>query len=159
MTKPDKQTDFGAAWKVDVESIRLDHLGKVDATVAAWILFCPWAHPAWHNYAVLVIHLRPVEGLGKPKINLPGATHEVWVYALDPDKDPDPRNPMKTVLTPPNFIGQWTSQARRNPVDLDRDATEKVERHLDEILAGELSPDTDYRHEWVRRFSDSNVVA
>jgi hypothetical protein len=156
-TTPDKSSAYGAAWKIDMDSIRADHPDKVDSTVAAWIVFAPWAHPAWCCYAIMAIHLRPTDGLKDPVIRLPTATHEVWVYALDPDREPDLRNPIKTYLTPANFVGQWTSQVRRNPVDLDRDAARKIELHIDEILAGELSPDTDFIQEWVVRFSDSNL--
>lgn len=62
------------------------------ATVAAWFLSCPRQSPAWEHYLLKVLHLRPIEG-GRP-VNLAreGATHEVLLVALDPDRKPVPHD-------------------------------------------------------------------
>lgn len=150
----------GAAWRVDLARSRAaagcDE--DRDTTVAMWIVFAPWAHAFWSYYLIAAIHLRSMPKLVPAKINLPGATHEVIVFALSPDHVPEVVNSAKNVkLFPANFAGQWVVQERRNPVDLDRAAAEKIEGVVREIVEGRLSPDTDFRREWIRRFSDSNV--
>lgn len=59
-----------------------------EATVALWFFDCPSQSPAWHNYMLGAVHLRPIEGVKPPVINVPGATHEVLLAALDPRREP-----------------------------------------------------------------------
>lgn len=158
---PPTKEGMGRAWKIDIEAIRKEKNipEDGDATVAMWIVFAPWANIMWSYYIVAAIHLRPCGQLSNPKINLPGATHECWVMAMDPRETPDLSNPIKTMLRPMNFVGQWIVQERNNPVDLDKKAAAKIEECVDDILKGHLSPDTDFRRQWVLRFSDSNILA
>ena len=82
-------------------------------------------------------------------MHLEGATHEVMVYALDPDwsarLDECPR-----WLTPVNYVGQFVEVS-------DAAAEARVETAVRDILAGALSPDTDYIQHWIARFGASNV--
>jgi len=101
------------AWLCDLDAMR-KHLREVhgterpDGTVAVWIVEAPWAHPAWHSYAISLLHLRPI-GL-ETKFYLAGATHEIWVQALHPDH---PREPAIAgsgpwlPLSPNNFSAQF----------------------------------------------------
>lgn len=149
---PDRETQYGRAWRVNLTASRL-HVGAKtgdDAVVCGWVVYAPWAHPIWANYWILCIHLRSCPNMPEPKINLEGATHEVFVYALNPEETPDLLHPDRTRLNPLNFAGQWMAGT-------DLDAEEKIERTVDEILAGTLSPDTDFLRDWVRRFSGSNL--
>ena len=59
-------------------------------SVASWFLRCPNQSPAWDCYVLSVVHLRPVDGQPPAIINLPGATHEVLLIALDPATEPEP---------------------------------------------------------------------
>jgi len=153
--------EHGAAWEVDLPRARqlAGETEQSDATVAMWIVFAPWAHPLWAYYAIGAIHLRPHPARKPAKIyNDPRVTHEVVVFALDPLTVPETVNTAKLVkMTPVNFAGQWVVAERPNPVDLDRGAAAKVRATVEEILAGVLSPDTDFIREWVKRFSDSNL--
>jgi hypothetical protein len=54
------------------------------ATVAAWFVNAPGQSPAWASYVLGVIHLRPIEGVRPADVRLPGATHEVLLYACEP---------------------------------------------------------------------------
>jgi hypothetical protein len=54
------------------------------AGVATWFLHCPGQSPAWEHYVLAVVHLRAEPGLPPPVVTLPGATHEVILYACDP---------------------------------------------------------------------------
>lgn len=151
----------GAAWKLDLAAVRAafgcDE--KRDGSVCLWIVFAPWANMAWSYYTISAIHLRSVEGLPPAKINLAGATHEVVVAAMDPRVAPSLTGSPRSWLSPLNFMGQWVVNERPNPVDLDRTAAARIEEIVREILDGRLNPDTDFRHEWVRRFSDSNLIS
>jgi hypothetical protein len=76
-------------------------LGKPDwwtrpeqqATLAAWFLNCPGQSPGWDRYLLSVIHLRPIPRARPAAILVPGATHEVILFALDPIRRPQPTRP------------------------------------------------------------------
>lgn len=136
------------AWKFDLSKARANpQLAKDDdATVCTWIVYVPWAHGFWHSYMLACIHLRPIEGVKAPTIHLPGATHEILLFALDPKFRPSPSENLH-FLTPPNFIGQFMAES-------DEKAAERIEGDVRDILAGTLSPDTDFRRMWVARYGD-----
>jgi hypothetical protein len=58
------------------------------ATVSCWFLECPGQSPAWSHYVMWVIHLRDLDDVPPAHIEIPGATHELVVAALDPDYNP-----------------------------------------------------------------------
>lgn len=149
---PDLITERGKAWRVPLADVRkrynLDP--SKDATIISWVVEAKWAHPAWCNYFITAVHLRPLHG-AEATILLEGATHEVWLWALDPDRVPSIDNPMASRLEPVNFVGQWRAAS-------DIDAQEKIDSVVQAILAGQLSPDTDYRWQWIERFSASNQL-
>ncbi len=147
---PDRETQHGRAWQCSLTEISKAVGKPIGATICAWVIEAAWAHPLWANYCLAAIHLRPAEGHNPAKILLDGATHEVILAALDPERAPVLNNPMSTHLQPKNFLGQWIAAS-------DIDAQQKIERCVDEILAGQLSPDTDFRREWIARFSASNL--
>lgn len=124
-----------------------------DACIMHWIIEAPWAHPAWHSYSLVVIHLRPMLG-NEVKLFLPMATHELWLFALDPEKD---RNPLINTgitdnhwLAPINFAAQFTEIS-------DELAKERVQAVVQRIVDRKLSPDTDFRADWVKLFGDNMV--
>ncbi len=147
-----KETPFGAAWPVDIAAGRLKHNvpENADTTVAQWIVFAPWSHPFWPYCLCSVIHLRMTPPLDPARIYVTGATHEIVIASMDPTHEPDPLWPR--VMRPLNYCGQFIVQARRNPVDLDRAAAARLEATVDEILRGELNPDSDGLAGWVERF-------
>jgi hypothetical protein len=148
----DRESKYGKAWRINLQKARA-HLGVQkgdDGAVCSWVVEAPWAHPFWCNYWICCINLRPCTRLKVPLIKLQGATHEVFVFALDPEVVPDLLKPGNTRLSPMNFAGQWVAGS-------DLDAEEKIEQTVDLILAGKLSPDTDFLQQWVGLFSGSNL--
>ena len=147
---PDLIGIAGKAWKQDLEGYRKLHPEEADGALCGWIVFDPCAHPLWHYYLVCCVFLRAVPGVPPAKINLAGATHEIFVIAFDPDQKRIPLNDPPRMLTPINFAGQWISES-------DEQAIAKVEGAVMEIVRGTLSPDTDFIQQWVQRFSGSNL--
>lgn len=123
--------------------------------VAHWVVEAPHAHPVWHSYAVVAIHLRSVEGIPEPIRYSDEATHELWVIALSPDEcsRQDMINTgslMQGCLHPLNFAAQF--------VELDDElARDRIERTVKEIVDGKLNPDTDYIEDWIHRFGGNMV--
>jgi hypothetical protein len=157
---PTLASPHGASWEINLDRARAEKgiAGDQDATVAMHVVFAPWAHPCWAYYQIAILHLRRLPGMKAPTIFLPGATHEVFLYALDPETVPDVVDIAELRrLGPINFAGQWIVNERPNPVDLDRAAEAKLRFTVWEIINGHLSPDTDFRREWIKRFSDSNL--
>jgi hypothetical protein len=152
---PTKQTQYGKAWRIDLSLWRQyaasQGAGTAGAEVSAWIVEAPWAHPVWHSYLLMAIHLRGAPDLPAPVIHLPGASHECAVIALNPEYTPT-LDRFPRYLRPLNFTGQWVAES-------DEAAAVKIEACVDEILSGVLSPDTDYMRKWIERFSDSNIKA
>lgn len=153
-SKPDLMGPAGKAWRQDVAAalanMKRSDTPAADLTVSSWILHVPKAHPMWEYYWLGCVHLRPHPDGPPPMIFLPHATHEVMVYALNPGIDPalddGPR-----LLLPANFHGQFIEPS-------DADAAARVQATVQEIVDGRLSPDTDFQREWVRRYSDSNLM-
>lgn len=150
------------AWFADMDAVYAHHNYSREwgSEVATWLVEAPWAHPFWHSYMIHLQHLRPITSgplVGKEKdivFHLPGATHELWVKALDPDQ---PRQEQLDTglwrpLSPSNFAAQIIASS-------DAAALERVENAVREICAGQLSPDTDYRSFWVARFGDNMIKA
>jgi hypothetical protein len=120
-----------------------------ELTLDSWIVHAPWAHPVWPNYLLCCISLRAVPGWPPAKINLEGATHEVMLFALDPDSPPT-ADAMPKLLHPSNFVGQFIETS-------DTAANERIKACVQDIVHGKLNPDTDARQQWVDRFSASNL--
>ncbi len=140
----------GRAWEIDLPSFRRNHPGVADANIGSWIIEAPWAHPIWHSYVVHIIHLRPMDD-GRPTIfHVAGATHELHLYALDPDT---PRRPVlegtdrPAALHPINFAAQMIERS-------DSEARDRATVAIRQILDGHLNPDTDGRAGWVAMFGD-----
>lgn len=79
------------------------------ATVEAWLLHLPGAHPLWAWFLLYVIHLRDEEGLPLAEKIKPEFTHQLVFAALDPVIKPEVSN-FKTMirLSPSNYIEQFT---------------------------------------------------
>ena len=147
------------AWRCDLDALRKRHnrAPEDDGTVAMWVIEAPWAHPIWHSYHMALIHLRPMPDGRRTRIYLEGATHEIWLHALDPEGKrqpliegfmwgPETCQP----LTPKNFAAQFTEPG-------DEAATARCEKAIQRICDGALSPDTDYIRHWMHLFG-SNML-
>lgn len=150
---PDLTGVKGRAWLCDEAALSG---GKPHAGIgASYVIEARTAHPMWHSYIVLPIHLRRYEGdPGPPQINVAGATHEFQLYALNPEH---PRAPairgkaFPRLLTPGQFAAQFIA-------DSDAAAAERIRLEVVQaVLNGELSPDTDDRRAWVARWGGAMV--
>ena len=85
---PDLIGGSGRAWRMDLGAMRTfqNIEAENDGTIVGWVVEAPWAHPLWHSYVILSSHLRPLPDQRKTIFYLPDATHEIWVYALDPEQ-------------------------------------------------------------------------
>lgn len=138
----------GRAWLIDTSKFEK----AFPACIALWMVEAPWAHPFWHSYIISLVDLKERESdEEKPTLYFPTATHEFMVLAIDPRKKRMQAFEMVSdfCLHPPNFSAQMTSD--------DVQAAKLIEATVKEILSGDLSPDTDFTHEWVRRFGDSGM--
>jgi hypothetical protein len=146
---PTLERPHGKAWQLDIESPRA-HAG-----IDAWLVEAAWAHPLWHSYLVLVMHLRPVPELPEPIIHLRDATHELHVDALDPrgDRDrlvTDGPGPWCLGLHPGNFAAQFIEVT-------DELARERVRKTVEMMCNGWLSPDTDFLRQWIALYGDNMI--
>jgi hypothetical protein len=142
----------GRAWKLDLDAMRRRD-GRDHAGVAVWLIEAPWAHPFWHSYRLSLIHLRPVDGLTQPIICLEGATHEIVLYALNPDMRREDALLLTSdgaLMEPPNFVAQMIMGS-------DDAAAGKIGEVVEMICQGRLSPDTDFRSQWITLFGDNMV--
>jgi hypothetical protein len=148
---PDLIGTRGRAWKTDISAIarRFPDGPPAELTPCGWIVEAAWAHPVWHSYAVTCIALRKHPQWKEAAIHLPDATHSVIVIALNPDHK-RPLNDAVYFLIPVNFCGQWIAES-------DEAAVQKIEETVRLIIEGQLSPDTDFRRQWIALFSSSNM--
>lgn len=153
---PDVSGTRSRAWLCDLAEGRRSKgfAAEDDATLAHWVVEAPWAHPLWHSYSLVLVHLRDMPDNRPTKIWKPGATHEIWVWSIDPDKDR--REMIETGiveghwLRPMNYGGQFIAEG-------DDVARAAVLRAVTLVCAGSLSPDTDFRWQWVELFGNDMV--
>lgn len=150
---------YGKAWMIDLGATRAKRgtTPDQDGCLSIWIVEAPWAHPVWHSYAITLIHLRPLADNRQTKFYLNGATHEMWVDALDPDGKremiidggffgPDTCQPLR----PTNFGAQFVETG-------DVAAARRIEAAVQQICDGVLSPDTDFIQQWMHLFGDNMI--
>jgi len=138
---PDVLGAAGNAWRLKTEG----H----PTTLAQWIAHVPSAHPFWPWCLVTLIHLREVEGFPPAVKTKPGATHEIMIFAIDPERCPEPdpercpepdpdRDPELgfPYLTPANLVDQFL-------VKSDEDALKLVKGLVKGFCAGLRTPDSD----------------
>jgi hypothetical protein len=128
---------------------------KEDGGVYSALISAPYAHPLWSNYWLYACHLREIIRDGKPLptiIYLEGATHEMWLYALDPDLSLEQQDErlIPAYLTPMNFGAQLIRPS-------DDSVREEMMLLAREIESGRMNPDTDYARMWRQRFGDNMV--
>src|ERR1700674_3928364 len=85
LTEPDLIGEHGKAWRCNLEAMRKKVSNPDDCTIAAWIVHAPWAHPLWHSYHLTLSSLAPTPGIREAVLYVPGASHELMVWACDPD--------------------------------------------------------------------------
>lgn len=123
------------------------------AMAALWIVTAPWAHPLWSQYAFSLVDLTtPVPGQ-PPVIHLPGATHEFLLFAINPDMPVDKWSDRQPgwLLSPINCGYQFIAESHEA-------ALARIQGYVDLVLAGKLSPDTDFRSMWNSLFEDGHSL-
>ncbi len=118
------------------------------AGLDTWLVYCPSAHPLWSWYVVTSCSLRDFPGMG-PALKLRAInTHELIVYALDPDWQPTPEwgssKPGRwhfRRLDPANL--GW--QAAAETSESDAQWCQLVRALVEAFCEGSVSPDTDHR--------------
>lgn len=151
-TAPALVGKVGKAWRCDLDK-RRQVLGTNDddgATLAIWIVEASWAHMAWHSYAIVLMHLRPLKDARPTKFFLRDATHEMWVQALDPAERREAaisEGGFWHPLEPTNFAGQFIAPD-------DAAAMSRIERDVQRICDGTLNPDTDFMRDWIALYGD-----
>lgn len=137
----------GDAWRARVPEV--GHRGRpsFDATVGGFIVRAPGVHVFWDHYLVSVIHLRPIDGEKSPVIRRPGATHELIIAALNPERPLPPLDWTDdysvSFLTPIDVEAQFVAA---NDAVADR----ILELSVRTIVDGLASPDQDWRAWWER---------
>lgn len=131
MRPPDIGGEAGRGWDLTPA----DHA----TCVSYWLLHVPGAHPFWGWYTVTGVHLRGLMDGEPAKLQFEGATHEIMIWAVDPEPGDPPLDPEKIRrLTPVNLVQQFTLPDDATMVKLVGIAAEAFVRGLE-------SPDTDYR--------------
>lgn len=142
MRTPDKIGAATRAWTLPIEEqMAKAHTPDEVATLAMWLVEAPWAHLAWDKWLVSIIHLRDIPNVKEAKKKYPEAEYELMVAALDPQHPIDLDNPRWIFLQPVDLVEQF------HGVD-DAVAVHIIELLVDRVVAGVLSPDSDYRRAW-----------
>jgi hypothetical protein len=134
-------------------------------SLCTWLLTAPHAHPAWSQYLMPVVRLRDgVPGFPPPKRQFPGATHELIVVALNPQRGPfTPASLVQRYMTPggsqygriPYLVpGNVTHQIEGT----DEDARELAAYAAWGVTAGVLLPETSGAPSLIRGEWKSSLV-
>ena len=136
---PDLTGIGGLAWQIADNRTTPDHAGSL----GGWLVYVPGAHPWWHTWALVLVHLRDIPGVKPAKKSYPEAEYEFLSIALQPDSTPDPDHPENgfKYLTPFDVVEQFHGVT-------DGQASRILEGAVRAILGGHVSPDTDYRSVW-----------
>ncbi|MGO8241268.1 hypothetical protein ACC806_34590 [Rhizobium ruizarguesonis] len=117
----------------------------------SWVIDAPWAHPMWSQYLVTLYDLTTPHKDGIPTLHLKDATHEFLVHALDlrhqVPRDVPPSKVRIVMLQPANYGYQFKA-------DSDEAAEARIQELVSGIVAGKLSPDTDFRSLWNKLLPD-----
>lgn len=154
MREPDKVGPYGRAWLLK----RQEEASLAQtACLASWLVNRREAHLLWQWWLVSVVHLRDIPGVPSANKRYPEAEYEFLIYAINPEfcPDPVPDDPAGYPhLIPFDVIEQFHGIT-------DQDVTRLCEGAVYAILAGQVSPDQDYRSIWkaliaetVRHFAE-----
>ena len=143
-TRPPDYQKVWSVWKMPITP-------EPGLTALAMALIdAPGVHAFWRCYFVTLIHLRDVPGAAPAKKRYPEAGYEIVVWALRPDRAPDPSahpvDLMNERLTPPNVVHQFHGFT-------DTEVVERFDRVLQHIAAAAISPDSDHRSVWEALFA------
>jgi hypothetical protein len=128
------------AWRSRLQSDAPEH----QAHLAGWVINGPF-HPFWSYWVLGVVSLAEMPGVAPPNKVYPEAEYEIMIVSCDPEHPtPDPDEAGWVTLSPADLVYQFDGVT-------DEQAIEIAELMVRQIVAGEMSPDSDYRAEWKRR--------
>lgn len=111
------------------------------AALTWWLITAPAYHPAWSQYVLCVVTLEEGDDLPPPKLQFPGATHELIVFAVDPG------NPPRRYTV--EEVNAGTIPGRLLPINIahpftatDEEMTELAELACRGVVDGLLNPET-----------------
>lgn len=135
--KPDGEGAAGRWWQVSLtEEQKADPRAAIGSRL--YIVDQPGVNIFWSEYGLFLIDLvTEIEGVDPAKKRFPEATHELIIFALNPDRahDPDDFDP-NNHLTPPNLVHQFKATQR--------DAERIMHLLCRSFVEGRLSPDSDF---------------
>lgn len=131
-------------------------------TVCHWLITGTRFHPFWTQWTLVVVRLREVEGRPPIRYQFEGATHELLVIALNPEYgDKDillPNGSPAKQWSGPSAFTEFTERKGLpylTPIDVciqfeatDDEMTELAGYACKAVVAGQLSPDQDFREGW-----------
>lgn len=147
---PTHEGPAGKAWQCEYELPALmDAADKAAAevTLRQFIMYVPGAHLFWSWYYMAGVSLRNVPGAEEAHLQFEGATHELMVLSLDPERPaPRPNGPFGeqgdlAPLSPPDHVIQTMFVN-------DEQFSEIVDLFAQAVVGGVLSPDSDWRERW-----------
>jgi hypothetical protein len=138
---PDKEGAVARAWKSPITS------DEHAAHIATWFVNGPF-HPHWNWWVISSVDLINRPGIQDAVLDYPEAEYEILVLSLNPeDGVPDVdtnESGALSFLTPPDLKFQCHGVSREV-------VAEVVEQMVDKIVAGQMSPDSDFARHWTGR--------
>lgn len=129
----------GRAWVITTPKTTPAH----QASIGEYLVNVPGVHPFWSYWWIGAIHLRPIEGTKEPRIDFPGASHEIIFGTLNPSR------PL------PDISGGENKCYFLTPLDLEYQVILANDEQMAELLTMTVtyitrgnSPDSDYRAVW-----------
>lgn len=138
---PDATGRSGEAWAIAIGSAS----ALEPASLAAWLIRCPNAHPYWKWWVARVFELRNLPSVRR---HTPKAEYEFVIFAIDPYDcpEPDPENAGcgYPELIPSDVVEQFHGVT-------DEQAKYLCDVAVKSILDGVLSPDEADQPKWQKR--------
>lgn len=149
MRDPDLAGAAARAWRWAPPEGDTDPLAA--SHVTSWFVNGPF-HPHWSWWVISAIDLLERPGVPSPHRQYPEAEHEILILSLSPDWTPDVEAKPGAVpyLTPADLVYQLDGVSREHVAEI-------VELMVRQIVAGQMSPDSDYRESWRARL-DTTVA-
>lgn len=120
-------------------------LAQFPAHVGYWLIHMPGVHAFWSFWTVSIASLRDLQGVPQATVKVPGATHEILAFAVDPDWKPiaewwtqGPDAVGRKLMEPVDLVHQFA-------LDDDERARDLGELFVRACCDGRTAPDSDFR--------------
>jgi hypothetical protein len=136
LREPDRVGLAARAW-------RIPPVGRHERDFHAWIIHAPSSHPLWPWHALAACQLDGIPGFPEPHRRSPDATHELAMFALNPDHYPPNVDGGKIYhLTPADIVEQFSGMSDAGMALL-------LDLCLAAVCDGVLGADSDWRAQWA----------